>query len=73
MARGVSGMGMKYLEISLKMPTDYREEELRRELERTLGTGNFTYQLESKSLDARRKQHPLADQGGGFIRGNQGR
>jgi hypothetical protein len=50
-------MGMKYLEISLKMPTDYREEELRRELERTLGTGNFTYQLESKSLDARKKNN----------------
>ena len=50
-------MGMKHIEISLKMPTDYREEELRQGLETRLGTASFTYRIESKSLDARKKNN----------------
>ena len=50
-------MGIKYVEVELKMPTDYGEEELRREIEKQLGTANFTYRLDSKSLDARKKNN----------------
>ncbi|MCB8994305.1 MAG: FAD-dependent monooxygenase [Bacteroidales bacterium] len=41
--------------ISLKLPTDYSEEELKRTISRELGIRDFSYTLEGKSLDARKK------------------
>lgn len=46
---------MGYQEISLKLPTDYNEEQLRRKIEKELGMKDFSYQIEHKSLDARKK------------------
>jgi uncharacterized protein len=48
---------MGYREISLKLPTDYDDEFLRRSIERELGIGEFSYQIENKSLDARKKDN----------------
>ena len=49
-------MAMKYKDISLKLPTDYDAEMLRREIGKALGIRDFSYQIEQKSLDARKKQ-----------------
>jgi hypothetical protein len=46
---------MAYKEISVQMPTDYKEEELRNKISKDLRISNFTYQIENKSLDARNK------------------
>ena len=46
---------MGYREISLKLPTDYHEDELRKGIEKELGIKEFSYQIENKSLDARKK------------------
>ena len=48
---------MGYREISLKLPTDYQEDELRRSIEKELGIKEFSYQIENKSLDARKKDN----------------
>ncbi len=39
------------------MPTDFSEGQLRRKIERELRIKDFTFQIENKSLDARKKQH----------------
>ncbi len=39
------------------MPTDYSEEQLRKKIERELRIKNFSFQIENKSLDARKKQN----------------
>ncbi|MBI9082111.1 MAG: FAD-dependent monooxygenase [Desulfobacterales bacterium] len=39
----------------MKLPSDYTEGELRRAIEKALGIGSFTYRIETKSLDARKK------------------
>ena len=39
------------------MPTGFEPDELKQRLEKTLGFREFTYQIESKSLDARKKSH----------------
>ena len=46
---------MAYKEISLQLPTDYSEEELREKIKKTLSIKSFTYQIANKSLDARNK------------------
>ncbi|GAB5465965.1 MAG: NAD(P)/FAD-dependent oxidoreductase [Candidatus Kapaibacteriales bacterium] len=46
-------MGSKYFD--LKLPTDYSDSDIRRELKKALGTSDFDYQLEKQSLDARSK------------------
>jgi len=46
---------MGYREISLKLPTDYTEEQLRKKIEKKLRINEFSCQIERKSLDARKK------------------
>jgi uncharacterized protein len=46
---------MGYREISIKLPTDYSEEQLRQHIAKELKIREFTYQIENKSLDARKK------------------
>ena len=48
---------MGYIEISLKLPTDYHEDELRRAVEKELAIKEFTYEIDNKSLDARKKDN----------------
>ena len=48
---------MGYRTISLQLPTDYSEEELRQRIGRRLGLRDFSYAIENKSLDACRKSH----------------
>ncbi|MBI5204224.1 MAG: FAD-dependent oxidoreductase [Nitrospirae bacterium] len=48
---------MGYREISLKLPTDYNEDELRKGIGKELGIQEFSYQIENKSLDARKKDN----------------
>ena len=46
---------MGYKEISLKLPTDYTEDQLRKKIKEELKIKEFSYQIERKSLDARKK------------------
>jgi uncharacterized protein len=46
---------MGYRTLSLKLPTDFTEEQLRRKISKILRLDEFTYQIERKSLDARKK------------------
>ena len=46
-------MGFKIIEI--KAPTGYSDEELRQQVARKTGVKEFTWQIDSKSLDARKK------------------
>ncbi|MBI5101287.1 MAG: FAD-dependent monooxygenase [Nitrospirae bacterium] len=48
---------MGHLELSLKLPTDYAPEELRRKIREELGINEFTYTVLNKSLDARKKSN----------------
>ncbi len=48
-------MGFKIIEI--KAPTGYSEEELRNQIVREAGTDDCTWQIENKSLDARKKSN----------------
>lgn len=48
---------MGYKEITLKLPTDYDEQELRKGIGKELGIQEFSYQIENKSLDARKKDN----------------
>ena len=48
---------MGYHEITLKLPTDYVDELLREEIEKELKISNFSFQIENKSLDARKKKN----------------
>ncbi|MDP3015979.1 MAG: FAD-dependent monooxygenase [Deltaproteobacteria bacterium] len=48
---------MGYREISLKLPADYNEDELRKGIGKELGIQEFSYQIENKSLDARKKEN----------------
>ena len=48
---------MGHREISLQLPTDYQEGELKKRIETELGIKEFTWQIENKSLDARKKDH----------------
>lgn len=46
---------MGHREISLKLPTDYTEEQLRKKIGKKLRIKEFSCQIERKSLDARKK------------------
>ena len=46
---------MGYRTISLQLPTDYSDEELRRRIGRKLRLRDFSYAIQNKSLDACRK------------------
>ena len=46
---------MGYQEITLKLPPDYQEGELRQTIARELKLGEFSLQIDHKSLDARKK------------------
>jgi uncharacterized FAD-dependent dehydrogenase len=46
---------MGYKSIQIKVATDYSEEELRAVIEKQLGIKEFSFQIEKKSLDARKK------------------
>ncbi|MBA4389562.1 MAG: FAD-dependent oxidoreductase [Syntrophus sp. (in: bacteria)] len=48
---------MGYREITLNLPTDYTEEELRKRIEKELSIKELTYQIEHKSLDARQRNN----------------
>lgn len=48
-------MGFRIVEI--KAPTDYSDEEVRHQLAKMLRISDFTWQIESKSLDARNKNN----------------
>ncbi len=46
---------MGYREIILKLPTDYTDGQLKQAIANKLGIGRFSYQIDRKSLDARKK------------------
>jgi len=46
---------MGHKELTLRLPVDYREDQLRQHIEKELGTARFSYRIENKSLDARKK------------------
>ncbi|MBT4288325.1 MAG: NAD(P)-binding protein, partial [Deltaproteobacteria bacterium] len=46
---------MGYKSIQIKVPTEYTEEELKSLLKKQLGLKDFSFQIEKKSLDARKK------------------
>ncbi len=46
---------MGYREITLQLPTDYNEDALKQGIAKQLGIREFSYQIENKSLDARKK------------------
>lgn len=46
---------MGYRSLTFSLPTDYQEEDLRRAIRKKVGTESFSYTMEKKSLDARKK------------------
>jgi uncharacterized FAD-dependent dehydrogenase len=46
---------MGYTQLQIKLPTDYSENQLRESLAKRLGFHDFSYRIEKKSLDARKK------------------
>ena len=48
---------MGYKHISLKMPTEYDGNLLRKKIKKYINTNDFTYTIENKSLDARNKNN----------------
>lgn len=48
---------MGFQEISLKLPTDYTDDALKEVIGKQLGIQSFSYQIEGKSLDARKKNN----------------
>ncbi|SHO45840.1 NAD(P)/FAD-dependent oxidoreductase [Desulfopila aestuarii] len=48
---------MGFQEITLQLPTDYTEDLLRSAISKQLGIREFSYTIESKSLDARKKSN----------------
>lgn len=46
---------MGFISITLKMPTDFTTEQLRKKVRKELRIQDFTFQVEKKSLDARKK------------------
>ncbi len=48
---------MGFKTISLKMPTDFTPEQLRSKIARELRIGDFSFRIENKSLDARKKSN----------------
>lgn len=48
---------MGFKSVSLKLPVGYSEQQLRHQIGKQLRIRNFTFQIENKSLDARKKPH----------------
>jgi uncharacterized FAD-dependent dehydrogenase len=48
---------MGFKSISIKLPTDYTQEQLRQKIAKELRINDFTFQIENKSLDARKKSN----------------
>ncbi|MBN2790603.1 MAG: NAD(P)/FAD-dependent oxidoreductase [Candidatus Delongbacteria bacterium] len=48
---------MGYKEVELKLPTDYNEGQLIRRISKKLSIREFSFQIENKSLDARKKDN----------------
>lgn len=48
---------MGYKEILVKLPTDFTTEHLKKKISKELGIKDFTFQIENKSLDARKKSN----------------
>jgi hypothetical protein len=48
---------MGYRVISLQLPTNYQEDELKKRIEKELGIKEFSFQIENKGLDARKKDN----------------
>lgn len=48
---------MGYKTITINLPTDYNEEQLRKKISKQLRINEFSFQLENKSLDARKKSY----------------
>ena len=48
---------MGYKHISIKMPTGYDDDHLRKKIEGYIKTKDFSYSIENKSLDARNKSN----------------
>ncbi|MFC1480077.1 NAD(P)/FAD-dependent oxidoreductase [Candidatus Omnitrophota bacterium] len=46
---------MGYKELTIKLPTDYSEDQLREKIEKKLKIKEFSWQIKKKSLDARKK------------------
>ncbi len=46
---------MGYKEISLKLPTDYTDDQLQKKIKKVINIKEFSYQVKRKSLDARKK------------------
>ena len=46
---------MGYKEITLKLPTGYTDDQLKQAIRKTIGIAEFSFTIESKSLDARKK------------------
>lgn len=47
---------MGYKEISIKLPTDFSPDQLRQEIAKTLHLKEFAFQIDTQSLDARKKE-----------------
>lgn len=48
---------MGYKSIQLKLPTDHTKEDIKSAIRKKLGAGEFTFAIERKSLDARKKDN----------------
>ena len=48
---------MGYKEIEINLPTAYTEDQLKQTISKTLRFREFSYQIENKSLDARKKSN----------------
>jgi uncharacterized protein len=48
---------MGYKEISIKLPTGYQDEDLKQKIRKNLRLKKFSFQIENKSLDARKKSN----------------
>ncbi len=48
---------MGFKTISIKLPTDYTEEQLQKTISKELRISDFSFQIENKSLDARKKSN----------------
>ncbi len=46
---------MGYKEITLKLPVGYTDDQLKQQIQKALGISKFSFTIESKSLDARKK------------------
>ncbi|MBC8146509.1 MAG: hypothetical protein H8E98_00820 [Bacteroidetes bacterium] len=48
---------MGYKTLQIKLPTDYSDDDIKRAIRKQIGNNDFTFQIEKKSLDARKKKN----------------